>query len=469
MRFVRKGLRDKGEYVIVKPEVRNRNSDIQILELQEAFLSIESLEEYYSNSILNVQKMKIQIEKEYQIGLFVDAEIKRAIDAKTKEEAISIINELNNGIAPDDNPISDYIVVECIEADEDLEFSYSIKKNARVKSKYIDPQNAKRQYNKIEQYESILISSTLSNVIIIFEQYLAKVYQGLILINPKKYFQNQKIEIANIFNRSVRDIVIECVNNEVESNMFDSLKTLSLISERESININRFVNILDEFEEIYYRRNLYTHNNGVTNHIYLSNIKEKYKKGLEINQKLMTDDIYLRNAINMLYKIVGTLFYEIQVTYNSKYEKWKDRFSESVFELLYKKNYDVAEHLYFILSSCKQFCFRDKAMFRINYINAMKQQGKDALVKKEIEALDVSIATEDYKIAKLCLEGKDAEVYEALSKNYPEPYSAETVRDWPLFINFRESEYYTKFAQEHTDEFDTFVYQFKEEEDLEVE
>lgn len=453
----------------MKPEVRNRNSDIQILELQEAFLSIESLEEYYSNSILNVQKMKIQIEKEYQIGLFVDAEIKRAIDAKTKEEAISIINELNNGIAPDDNPISDYIVVECIEADEDLEFLYSIKKNARVKSKYIDPQNAKRQYNKIEQYESILISSTLSNVIIIFEQYLAKVYQGLILINPKKYFQNQKIEIANIFNRSVRDIVIECVNNEVESNMFDSLKTLSLISERESININRFVNILDEFEEIYYRRNLYTHNNGVTNHIYLSNIKEKYKKGLEINQKLVTDDIYLRNAINMLYKIVGTLFYEIQVTYNSKYEKWKDRFSESVFELLYKKNYDVAEHLYFILSSCKQFCFRDKAMFRINYINAMKQQGKDALVKKEIEALDVSIATEDYKIAKLCLEGKDAEVYEALSKNYPEPYSAETVRDWPLFINFRESEYYTKFAQEHTDEFDTFVYQFKEEEDLEVE
>ena len=453
----------------MKPEVRNRNSDIQILELQEAFLSIESLEEYYSNSILNVQKMKIQIEKEYQIGLFVDAEIKRAIDAKTKEEAISIINELNNGIAPDDNPISDYIVVECIEADEDLEFSYSIKKNARVKSKYIDPQNAKRQYNKIEQYESILISSTLSNVIIIFEQYLAKVYQGLILVNPKKYFQNQKIEIANIFNRSVRDIVIECVNNEVESNMFDSLKTLSLISERESININRFVNILDEFEEIYYRRNLYTHNNGVTNHIYLSNIKEKYKKGLEINQKLVTDDIYLRNAINMLYKIVGTLFYEIQVTYNSKYEKWKDRFSESVFELLYKKNYDVAEHLYFILSSCKQFCFRDKAMFRINYINAMKQQGKDALVKKEIEALDVSIATEDYKIAKMCLEGKDAEVYEALSKNYPEPYSAETVRDWPLFINFRESEYYTKFAQEHTDEFDTFVYQFKEEEDLEVE
>lgn len=453
----------------MKPDVRNRNSDIQTLELQETFLSIESLEEYYLNSISNVQKMKIQMEKEYQVGLYVDAEIKRAIDAETNEETMRIIDELNNGITQDGSLISDYIVVECIDAGEALEFSYSIKKNTRIKPKYIDPQNAKRQYNKIEQYESILISSTLSNVIIIFEQYLAKVYKGLILINPKKYFQNQKIEIANIFNRNVRDIVLECVNNEVESNMFDSLKTLSLISEKEGINLNRFVNILDEFEEIYYRRNLYIHNNGVTNHIYLSNINEKYKKGLDINEKLVTDDIYLRNAINMLYKVVGTLFYEIQVMYNPKYEKWKDRFSESIFELLCNKNYDVAEHIYFILSSCKQFCFRDKAMFRINYINAMKQQGKKELVKKEIQALDVSIATEDFKIAKLCLEGRDSEVYEALNRNYPNPYSAEIVRDWPLFINFRESEFYTKFSQEHSEDFDTIIYQFKEDEDLEVE
>lgn len=275
--------------------------------------------------------------------------------------------------------------------------------------------------------------------------------------------------IIKLFNGNVRDIVMECVNNEVESNMFDSLKTLSLISEKEGINLDRFVNILDEFEEIYYRRNLYTHNNGVTNHIYLSNIKEKYKKGLEINQKLVTDEIYLRNAINMLYKVVGTLFYEIEVAYNPKYEQWKDKFNDCIFELLCKKNYDVAEHLYYILSSCKQFCFRDKAMFRINYINAMKQQGKDALVKKEIQALDVSIATEDYKIAKLCLEGRDAEVYEALNKDYPKPYPAEIVRDWPLFINFRETEFYTRFAQEHAEDLDTIIYQLKEEDGMEDE
>lgn len=444
----------------MKPEIRNQNSDILTQELQEAFWSIESLEEYYLNSISTVQKMKTKIEDDYKIGLYVESEIRRAIDIGDKEKTIEIIKGLNNTIILDGKPVSSYITIEC---NDDLKISYSIKKNPKIKPKYIDPQEARCQFNKIEQYESILISSTLSNVIIIFEQYLAKLYKGLIFINPKKYFENQKIEIANIFNKKVSDIVMECVNKEVESNMFDSLKTLSLISDKEGINVNRFRNIMDEFEEIYYRRNLYIHNNGVVNQIYLSSIKDKYKKGLEINQKLVTDDIYLRNAINMLYKLVGTMFYEVQVAYNVKYEKWKDKFNDIIFELLCKKNYDVTEHLYFILSSCKQFCFRDKAMFRINYINAMKQQGKTEQVKKEIEALDVSIATEDYKIAKLCLEGKNEAVYEALNKNYPEPYSAEIVRDWPIFINFRESEYYSKFSQEHAEEFDTFEYQVKEE------
>lgn len=189
----------------------------------------------------------------------------------------------------------------------------------------------------------------------------------------------------------------------------------------------------------------------------LSNIKDKYKNGVAINTKLVTDDVYLRNAINMLYKIVGTLFYEIQVAHNSKYDKWNKALSDIAFDLLCDKNYDVAEQLYFILSSCKQFCFRDKAMYRINYINAIKQQGKKELVDKELDSLDVSIATEDYKIAKLCLQDKNEEVYNALNEHYPEPYSAELIRDWPIFIDFRRTEFYNKFVEEHAEDFETTI------------
>ena len=441
----------------MKIDVRNRNSDLMIYELQNIMVSIESLNEYYLNSISTIQKMKLVIEEEYKIGLLVDDGIQKALSAERIEDAKQIIEKMNLQKLSDGKKLSDYIIVECYAEEKELSFSYSIKEKSGIKSKYVDPQKVRREYNKIDQYENILISSTLSSVIIIFEQYLARVYKGLILINPKKYFENQKIEIASIFNKNVKDIVVECVNNEVESNMFDSLKTLELISEKEGLDINRFRNIKDEFEEIYYRRNLYIHNNGVVNNIYLSNIKDKYKNGVAINTKLVTDDVYLRNAINMLYKIVGTLFYEIQVAYNSKYDKWNKALSDIAFDLLCNKNYDVAEQLYFILSSCKQFCFRDKAMYRINYINAIKQQGKKELVDKELDSLDVSIATEDYKIAKLCLQDKNEEVYNALNEHYPEPYSAELIRDWPIFIDFRRTEFYNKFVEEHAEDFETTI------------
>lgn len=445
-------------------EVKNATTDIMIYQLQETIIAIESLEEYYLNSINNVKKKQINTDKNYEIGLLIDEKLRAAANLKDYDAVQKAIKELTEIELSNGRSISEYITIKCEKQIEDdfPNISYSIKNNLKVNPRFVDPKIARKERNKVEQYSSILASSTLSNIVIIFERYLARVYETLIFVTPKKYFENKKIEIANIFNKNIGDIVIECVKNEVESNMFDSLKTLKLISEKENINVNRYRNILDRFEEIYYRRNLYIHNDGIVNNIYLSNIKNEFAQEVEIDQKLITDEAYLRNAINMLYKVVCTLFYEIQVTYNPKYEKWHINLGNIGFDFLQNKNYDVAEQIYFILSSYHYLCFKDKAMYRINYINALKQQGKTDVVKRELENLDVSIATDDYKIAKLCLEDKNEDVYKAISKNYPNPFTADLIRDWPLFINFRESEYYTLFVKEHQDDFSSFIFEFDE-------
>lgn len=448
----------------MKPEIKNSNSNVLIEQLQDIIIAVESLEEYFSNSMHLVQKKRLETEANYELGLLIAEKFSACFKLETAEEFEQYTSTLNNHKLKNGKSISDYINIE-YELNEDRlpqSISYTLNASSTIDPKFVDPKIARREYSKIKQYENMLISSTLSNVIILFERYLASVYEVLILINPKKYFENQKIEIANIFNRNVRDIVIDCVKKEVESNMFDSLKTLELISEKENININRYRNILDEFEEIYYRRNLYIHNEGIVNKLYLSNVKEKFKKNLSLDSSLCTDEVYLRYAIDMLYKIICTLFYELQLTHNPKYEKWNLVLSNIAFDLLQKKNYEVAEQIYLIMSSTKSFCFRDKAMFRINYINALKQQEKFELVRKELDALDVSIATEDFKIAKLCLEDKNEEVYNELSAHYPECYSADLIRDWPIFINFRDSEFYTKFVNEHKDDFGVFVYEHEE-------
>ena len=92
-------------------------------------------------------------------------------------------------------------------------------------------------------------------------------------------------------------------------------------------------------------------------------------------------------------------------------------------------------------------------MYRINYLNAIKQIGEIELLNKELQNLDVSIATDNFKIAKLCLQNKNSEIYEKLDKTYPHSFGAVEIKEWPIFINFRESEEYNKFCKAHAEDF----------------
>ena len=93
----------------MKPEIKNTNSNLMLEELQETIIAIESLEEYYLNSIRNVQEMKINIEKKYEIGLLIDAKLGEAMALKDINAIQDAVNELmqiklSNGIQ-----VSEYI------------------------------------------------------------------------------------------------------------------------------------------------------------------------------------------------------------------------------------------------------------------------------------------------------------------------------------------------------------------------
>ncbi|MDB2129148.1 hypothetical protein, partial [Enterocloster clostridioformis] len=166
----------------MKPEIKNVNSNLMLEELQETIIAIESLEEYYLNSIRNVQEMKINTEKKYEIGLLIDDKLGEAIALKDFDAIEKAVKELTEMKLSDGIQVSEYITINC-EKENEAEIpsiSYSIKQEMGVNPQYVDPKIARREYNKIEQYENILVSSTLSNVIIIFERYLASVYEALI-------------------------------------------------------------------------------------------------------------------------------------------------------------------------------------------------------------------------------------------------------------------------------------------------
>lgn len=93
-------------------------------------------------------------------------------------------------------------------------------------------------------------------------------------------------------------------------------------------------------------------------------------------------------------------------------------------------------------------------MYRMNYINAAKQLNEKDLVKRELEKLDISIATDNFKIGKYCLDDNHEQVYKMLQETYPKSFDAVAIREWPIFINFRETEFYNMFVSEHKEDFE---------------
>ena len=238
--------------------------------------------------------------------------------------------------------------------------------------------------------------------------------------------------------------------------MFDSIKALDKINNKSEINLDRYIEIRKEFEEVYYRRNLFVHCDGVVNETYLSKVDEKYRKGVKIDDFLVCDDANLENAIFVVKKVISSLHCEMLRHFKASQEDY-DTVANYAFEVLQKSQYSLAEYIYGLLRREKGFEYNHKIIYEINYINALKQQGKD--IKDLLDKMDVSIAVDRYKIAKECLLNNHETVYEMLNQSYPDSFCAIMVREWPVFINFRETDLYSKFVDEHKEDFDKFVFE----------
>lgn len=85
------------------------------------------------------------------------------------------------------------------------------------------------------------------------------------------------MKINELFTSSIKQIIGNEVQKQVADNMYDSLKTLDMMKAKSGFNIDRYVPIQDDFKEIYYRRNIFVHNSGIANDIYINSVAEKYR------------------------------------------------------------------------------------------------------------------------------------------------------------------------------------------------
>ncbi len=425
-------------------EIRDVTQKI-LFEFDNAIVDLDALYCYFveTRDLINTKKVSFQSKRNiaYQLVKLLD-EIYTFDDAEKREKYISSIHEKTI----EDIDVKDIIEISWVENEATVK--YSLKNNYQKKE--FDPVTARRKWQSICNQESIFARSVLSNIIIVFEQFFSSQYETLVVSNPKAYFEDKKIPVSQLFDNEISQILVNLVKQDVEANMFDSLKTLDKIKEKSKIDIDRYLPIRDEFEEIYYRRNAYVHTAGRVNKTYLEKVNKKYTNKLKEGSKLICDDIYLENAIFTVYKIIASLHFELLKVNNVEQEKY-ETLSSLGFDALQEGRYGLAEYIYGILRREHQFEYKDKAIYEVNYINSLKLQGKD--ISALLEKFDVSIATDDFKIAKECLLDNHEKVYSLLTNSYPNSFDSSMIENWPIFIKFRESEFYQRFIDEHKNDF----------------
>ncbi|MBQ8372249.1 MAG: hypothetical protein IJX38_04875 [Clostridia bacterium] len=414
-----------------------------------AIQEVEALNEFYNDFITNWNQNKIELENTYKIGLAINDVLQNIPDDEDNVESLKAQIDEKDIFGTE---LKEIINVTLTRENDKNNISYSMSSDFQSQ----DPQLTRNKKYKLDSQRTIFCRSVLSNVIIIFEKYLAQIYEFLVVSNPEQYFEGKTIKTSRLFSATVEEIIISEVREEVSNNLFDSIKTLDKMNEKSSINLDRYICIRKVFEEIYYRRNLFVHNEGVVNKIYLDNIHEEYKKGVKCGDKLVCDDYYLHNSIVVLKEMICVLFYEFLVSIKSDAKNYDILSQNIAFSALNNEEYAFCEYIYGILVKNKEFSFLDKSMFEVNRMIALKQQGKS--IRKWLDGFDVSAMQTQFAIAKCCLQDDFDSVYTLLSRTYPESFNATAIRDWPIFIDFRKTEQYEKFKLEHSDDFKQYLF-----------
>lgn len=95
-------------------------------------------------------------------------------------------------------------------------------------------------------------------------------------------------------------------------------------------------------------------------------------------------------------------------------------------------------------------------MYQINYLNAKKHKFGIENTRDEIDELDVTCMEKQFEVAKnLLLDNYDT-IEEDLELCYPNYFDSYSIHTWPIFIEFRKTEYYQHFREKHQEDFEQY-------------
>lgn len=318
------------------------------------------------------------------------------------------------------------------------------------------PREVKEKYQEIESQEKqsqILYSGSLMLLITYLENLISKVFKRDFIKHPQRIALDSKSVTYKLLEQmgDVNEIKNHLIDEEVTSMMFKSFSDwITYLKKNLKLDL-KFVNDnFNEIIEIISRRNLFVHNDGKVNSIYLknTNIDSKYKKGDDIQ----IDRGYIDNAITLIESTGITIIIELWLKEYGCEDEEVDKVVSFIYdEYMIHEKWEMAVSLYEICLNYKKLNIANTLTIKLNRWQCYKWLGNYIQIKGELESVDLSAYSPRYKLGFFALK----EMYDEFFILYEEQNDIGEMElsEWPIFRELREcNQYRVRFTDCKTNE-----------------
>ncbi|MHA6481041.1 hypothetical protein ACX1C1_03855 [Paenibacillus sp. strain BS8-2] len=304
----------------------------------------------------------------------------------------------------------------------------------------------------------ILNQSSLINLVVFFELLIANIIKYRLFKYPDAANLKDKTltidEIRRLGNFENAEAYL--IENEVEGIIRQKHQEWFAYFKKnlKTVNFDFMTRFEAELNEIIQRRNLFVHNEGIINNIYLSNVNSALTNGLKKGKYLKMNNSYLNQSINVIEHIGLLISLELWRAMEKKSEVRWDFCSGYGYELLMEGRWELANDVYKFFCDEKESGSENKSIALINYWLTMKKLGKYSEIKSTAERADFSDKRDRYQLSYYSIIEDRNNFYHVLHNlTISRDVRKVELLEWPVLYIFRDEPEFQDFVAKYDDGF----------------
>lgn len=335
--------------------------------------------------------------------------------------------------------------------------------NVNLKDEKLFRENLYAYQTQVKLHDCIFLndSNFVKNLFTLYESFGYKIMRLKIKLYPKDYLTSQTISFSELekINFDKNETTYYFIDDLTKD--FTKRSELKCYCDQLKVDINRFKDEKDFFNEIYFRRNILTHGDGRLSHDYKNKVSKKLQEKYTKDDRLIFNDEYIHLCYETIMKVSLKLFFIAIQEHDVANGELLKSISNLIFSsFLYVGEWSICKDIYNYLRNLHEIDRYDlKDLFRVNYMICLKQLGDHDELSKQLKSYSTANKAMKFKIAKKLIENDYQNINDEIEKCYTldskdiDKINPWAILTWPLFIEYRQTEYFREFVERHKKEF----------------